>query len=472
MKTIAIIGGGFSGTMAAVNLARLSGKSLRVVIINGRRPLGRGAAYGTSRSEHLLNVAARNMSALPDHPTHFVDWLRSRAEFSQVPDIDLREMFVSRKIYGDYVCGLLAACLHPIDPKSRVEVRAINDIAVGLSISEQRATITLEWGEAVTADAVLLATGNQPPASFACDSPLNFDRRYCADPWSDWQRHLPPATGHIVLLGSSLTAVDVIVTLAELNWGGHVTAISRSGLLPRPHFRGIVYPDFIAEHEGPLRLESLVQLVQQHCQKLERMSQNPAIAVDKLRPHTQRIWRELSLEDKRDFVARFATRWNSIRHRIAVPIHQRVTDALDAGRLEIVEGAIQSLAAREDRLDVRLKDPSGSERVVGADLVINCTGPQSRISRTESPLLQNVMQGGLVRPDELDMGIEVDDDFRVIGANGKTSNIIYAIGPLLKGSLWETVAVPELRVQAMGVAQTMLEQHHRTPREAVIEYLI
>ncbi len=472
MKTIAIIGGGFSGTMAAVNLARLSNRALRIIVVNGKRPLGRGAAYGTNRAEHLLNVAARNMSALPDHPTHFVDWLRSRSEFNHVDDPELREMFVPRKIFGDYVCALFATYRHPIDPKSRVEIRTIDDQAVGVTVAGDRATISLQSGEAVSADVVLLATGNQPPATFPCDSPLSFDRRYRADPWDNWHKVLPEADGHIVLLGTSLTAVDAIVTLEELQWRGHVTAISRSGLLPRPHFRGIVYPDYIAEQESPIRLENLVKIVQQQCQRLERMSQNPAIAIDKLRPHTQRIWQELPVEDKREFVTRYAARWNSIRHRIATDVHQRVTDALDAGRLEILEGAIQSLAPREDCLDVHLRDPSGTERVVSADLVINCTGPQARMSKTESPLLQNMLQSGLIRTDPLDMGIEVDEDFRVVGAKGKASSRVYAIGPLLKGSLWETTAVPELRGQAMGVAQTMLHQHHRTPQEYVLEYCI
>ena len=75
MKTVAIIGGGFSGTMAAVNLARLSDSPLCIQLINDRYPLGRGVAYGTRREEHLLNVAARNMSAVPDHANHFLDWL-------------------------------------------------------------------------------------------------------------------------------------------------------------------------------------------------------------------------------------------------------------------------------------------------------------------------------------------------------------------------------------------------------------
>jgi uncharacterized NAD(P)/FAD-binding protein YdhS len=114
MNTVAIIGGGFSGTMTAVNLARFADQPLRVVVINGRRPFGRGTAYGTNRSEHLLNVAARNMSAFPDHPEHFVEWLRTRSEFDEVPEAELREMFVPRRIYGDYIRSLAAIYLHPM----------------------------------------------------------------------------------------------------------------------------------------------------------------------------------------------------------------------------------------------------------------------------------------------------------------------------------------------------------------------
>ena len=50
----------------------------------------------TRRPEHLLNVVARNMSALPDHPTHFLDWLRTRTEYADTPDAVLRETFVPR----------------------------------------------------------------------------------------------------------------------------------------------------------------------------------------------------------------------------------------------------------------------------------------------------------------------------------------------------------------------------------------
>jgi uncharacterized NAD(P)/FAD-binding protein YdhS len=471
-KTIAIIGGGFSGTMVAVNLARLSDKPLRALIINSGRPVGRGAAYSTQRSEHLLNVAARNMSALADHPSHFVDWLRSRSEFSAITETELREMFVPRRIYGDYICGLAGGYLHPIDPKSQVELQVVDDEAVDVSIKENRLTVSLKAGESVLADVAVLATGNQSPATFPCDSPLSHDRRYRADPWGNWFEHLPSASGRIVLLGTGLTAVDVIVTLTELNWQGKIIAISRNGFLPRSHFRGIVFPDFIPESTSGMTLDALVKLVEEQCRRLERMSQNPAIAIDKLRPHAQRIWQDLSAADKREFVSRYSAKWNSIRHRIAKSIHQRVSDALDAQRLEIVEGAIESLSARDDGLDVHFREPMGKLRLVDADLVINCTGPQTRLSQTDSPLLQNLLNRGLVRPDEVDMGVAVDKDLRVLNVEGQVSNAIYAMGPLLRGTLWETTSVPELRNQSLAIAQSILVQQRPIPHEDVIEYWI
>jgi uncharacterized NAD(P)/FAD-binding protein YdhS len=48
------------------------------------------------------------------------------------------------------------------------------------------------------------------------------------------------------------------------------------------------------------------------------------------------------------------------------------------------------------------------------------------------------------------MGVEVDDEGRVV--NEGAADWLYALGPLRKGRLWETTAVPELRAQAQAIA--------------------
>ncbi|MEM7473600.1 MAG: FAD/NAD(P)-binding protein [Planctomycetota bacterium] len=474
MTTIAIIGGGFCGTMTAVNLARLSNQPLKIKLVNSKRPLGRGTAYGTKRGEHLLNVAARNMSALPDKPSHFVDWLRSRFEYAETPVDQLREMFAPRRVYGDYLRGLLSASMNPIDARSSVRIEAIEDEAVDVALDDSgSATVQLKDGDSFQADRIVLATGNQPPAPFPSPSPLRFDPRYRSDPWDEWISRLPPAGGTVVLLGSGLTMVDILLTLGDIGWEGNIVAISRSGRLPKSHFRGIAYDDYVPEDVESLGLHGLRKLIQFHCEKLKQMSQNSAIALDKLRPHTQKIWQSLTVEDREQFLRKDAAEWNVTRHRIAASIHNRVTDALDAGRLRVISGTIQELVAGEQQIEVILSDQEGMEFRQAGDLVINCTGPQLRFSKTASPLFRNLLERQLVQADEMDMGVRVDENFAALAPNSQTSGTLYAIGPLLRGSLWETTAVPELRVQAMRVTEKLLQREPTTMQETdVLEYYI
>ncbi|WP_278471670.1 FAD/NAD(P)-binding protein [Gimesia maris] len=456
MKKVAIIGGGFSGTMAAVNLARLSSSPLCIQLINDKYPLGRGVAYGTRREEHLLNVAARNMSAVPDHANHFLDWLRTRVDYSDLPDPQLRETYVPRRIYGDYLRSILATYMQPIDRHHPAEIQVIEQEAVDIEFNfEGSAEITLKDGSTIDADRVLLATGNQPPCPLAEDA---FSHPgYCAEPWGNWMEHIPAPSENIIVMGTGLSMIDVFLTLSEQNWQGHLIAISHNGMIPQSHFRGIEYPDFLPEEPENLGLENLVQLLEKHCRQLQRIGENPGIVVDRLRPHTQKIWQKFELKEKQEFLKRYAARWNVIRHRIAQPIHQRVTEAITEGRLSVVRGRITGLEADGDRVCVNVLNRAGDSQQVKGGLVINCTGPNSGFSDTSVPLFQNLLQRGLIRPDELDMGIDVGADFATIDAEGNPSEFLFAIGPLMKGTLWETTAVPELRGQAMRVAQLLLD---------------
>ena len=460
-RHIVIIGGGFSGTMAAVNLARLSRVPLRVTLVNHAYPPGRGIAYGTRRPEHLLNVAARNLSALPEHPNHFLDWLRTRSEFSETPEAELRETFLPRRLYGDYLRSLALHYTQSADRRSAVQVECVQDEALAIEPQDGRAAVILASGQRLTADKVLLATGNEPPTDLPGGEALANHPAYCANPWLDWEGKLPPVSESIVLLGTGLTTVDAIVTLLALDWRGTIHAVSRHGLLPQSHFKGIEYSEFppAGVDVATLGLESLAKLIAEHCTRLRGRHENPAIIVDKMRPHTQRVWQAFSDVERRQFCQRHAARWNVIRHRIAPTIHQQVTAALAQGRLTITSSAITQLESDGPRIRVQLRDRDDRPAYLNGALVINCTGPHTRFSATRSRLLQNLLASGLAQPDSMDMGVRVDSDFTVITRDGKRSEWLLAIGPLLRGTLWESIAVPELRGQALRVAQTLLDEN-------------
>ncbi|MFO1436925.1 MAG: FAD/NAD(P)-binding protein [Verrucomicrobiaceae bacterium] len=440
---IVIIGGGYSGTLAAVNLVRLAARPPRITIINDLRPDGRGVAYGTRRLEHLLNVAARNMSAFPDLPDHFVSWLRTRGEYDLVPDYELRERFIPRMIYGDYLKSLAHHHLHEVN---HVKAEAI-DI-------QDDGTISLSDGSEIKADRIVLATGNEAPADLPGAESLTAHPAWAGNPWLPWHEKLPPDTGTIILLGTGLTTVDAIITLRALGWLGRIHAVSRHGWLPNAHFRGIDYPDFPPADVdlADLGLEKLLALMEHHCARLRERGANPAIIVDKMRPHTQRIWQRFSLEEKKAFARHHAARWNILRHRIAPEIHAQIASAQLTGQLQVHAANIERVESTGDRVRVILSP----DKQLEGDLVLNATGPQTRFTATKSVLLQNLLHRGLIGPDDMEMGIRILPDHTVINRDGRPSPHLLALGPLLRGTYWETIAVPELRGQARRVAETLL----------------
>jgi uncharacterized NAD(P)/FAD-binding protein YdhS len=93
-------------------------------------------------------------------------------------------------------------------------------------------------------------------------------------------------------------------------------------------------------------------------------------------------------------------------------------------------------------------------------------------------LLRNLLRRGLIEPDDMGMGLRIDDDHTIISRDGQRSPVLLALGPLLRGTFWESIAVPELRGQAWRVARTILDAH--ADKEAIrwdeattaLEYMI
>ena len=467
---VAIIGGGFSGAMTAVNLARLAQRPLHVTIVNGQRPLGRGVAYGTRRIEHLLNVAARNMSAFPDLPDHFLQWLRTRSEFDTVLERDLREKFIPRMIYGDYLRSVVHHHLQAADGLTSVTAEFVEGEATDI---EPDGTIYLADGRRIAADRIVLACGNETPAELPGAETLTEHPAWMANPWLPFEQRLPADGGTLIILGTGLTTVDAVLTVRALGWPGTIHAVSRHGWLPHAHFRGIEYPEFppTGVDLAELGLKKLIDLIEEHCARLRELGANPAIIVDKMRAHTQRVWQKLSLEDRMTFARSWAARWNVLRHRIAPEIHAQVASAELTGQLQVHAGGIERVSASGSQVQVHL---STGEKLAG-DLMINATGPQSRFSATRSTLLQNLLRRGLITSDDMDMGVRIDPDHTAIAGDGDRSPLLLALGPLLRGTLWETVAVPELRGQARRVAESLLGHQPTTPTteaDVMMEYMI
>lgn len=443
---VAVVGGGFSGVMTALHILRYAADT-GVILIEHQPSAGLGAAYSTLDPDHLLNVRAGNMSAWPDRPSDFLDWTAQHGPKLAAGD------FATRADYGRYLKDLLA---RQADGEQR-RLTVICDEVVDLCPTEAGWRLSTKAGRVLAADGVVLALGNPSPGAVpGLEADLAASPRYVADPWR-WRATSDDANDEpILLLGTGLTMVDVVLTLSSQAPRRPLVALSRRGLTSRRHSAAV--PD--APSSSPSSEASPLATLQwlRRCTPAEHWRG----AVDALRPVSQALWRHWTARQKTSFLRHARAYWDVHRHRLAPVVADRLDGLVDAGRLRIETGRLSRLELEEPKgVRVTWRPRGGAAQTSQVfEQVINCTGPAGDIRSTPSPLLGQLFQTGLARPDPLSLGIDVDETSRVIDRDGRAHPGLLAVGPVTKGAFWEIIAVPDIRVQAAAVAQALVT----TPR--------
>jgi uncharacterized NAD(P)/FAD-binding protein YdhS len=422
---VAIVGGGFSGTMVAANLAR---RGIDSTVIEANGQAGRGAAYSTTEPSHLLNIRAHNMGAWAEDPGHFAD----REQVA--PD-----SFAERRQYGRYLRAILDEAI------ASGRTRVVADRALGATRDSGRWRIELESGELVDCDALVLATGNQPPAKLPFAEEAG--DRLVDNPWGERARSVIAQCAEkgldVLIVGTSLTTVDTVLSLDAAGHRGRLLALSRRGKIPLPG--GPHDPSPVEWEQAPRpKVREIAKWLRKRSSDMDWRS-----AVDSLRPHSHRLWQSMPLREKRLFLRYGRPWWDIHRHRIAPQVRSRIDELNNAGRLEVVAGRIIGVRRTDDGVDVTYRkrgrhEPEPPQRF---GYIFNCTGPLADIRRTDEPILRDLLAQGAVTPDELAIGLAVDDRSRAGPAER-----LWALGTLTKGRYWEIIAVPDIREQAAAVA--------------------
>ncbi|HEX7362381.1 MAG TPA: FAD/NAD(P)-binding protein [Bryobacteraceae bacterium] len=440
LHTIAIVGGGVSGSLTALNLVRL-GVGSRVVLIDPARKPGLGLAYSTPSMEHLLNVPAGKISVFPDKPGHFLEWLRTRYGSSVSA-----EEFAPRAVFGQYVQSLL-------ERTSRIE--HIRSTAIGCWLADGKATLKLAAGSYLRANAVVLATGNYPSAELpGIHQSAKAAGIYAHSPWDKAAYASLAASAPVTLIGSGLTSVDALLLLRERGHRGPITMMSRNGFLPRRHAPYQPLPACIIEGAAPKSAWELL-----HTVHLAIKSGLPWRAViDSLRERTNELWQALPLEEQRRFRRHLQRRWETVRHRMAPAVADRIEKELAAGSLEVISGKLLAVDCCAGGASVTIRRKQESTRVWRASRVINCTGPNMDYTRVGSPLLDSLFEQGIITPGPLRCGLWSNEKGALRAEDGTCSSVLFNIGPGRQGMLLESIAVPELRTQAAGLAAVLSAQ--------------
>lgn len=470
--SVAVIGGGFSGTTLAAQLLRNSGPSFSIAVIERTGLPGRGLAYGTESDAHLLNVPAKDMSAFPEDPEHFLRWAKSNFDWDTQPG-----SFLPRPVYGRYLGSLLSDAILS-DGERRLQWKKDEARSIA-STGDIEIEIELRSGARILADKVVLALGNFPsgdpllPGRNAANRPHDLHdlpQLYFASPWSAASFAGLDGLASILLLGSGLTAIDAAVELRRRGFTGTIHFLSRHGLLPHSHREHVPWPVYWNEH-SPKSARGLLRLVREQVREALRQGIDWRGVMNSLRAVTPRIWQSLPKAEKRRFLRHLRPYWEVHRHRAAPEVAQLIADEMSSRQIQLHAGRITNYREVGNAVEITHRQRrSRKECRLLVDRVINCTAPETDCRRLRDPLLANLLTTGMVRPDPLCLGLDVSADGALIAQDGTTSELLYAIGPVRKGSLWESTAVPEIREQARKLVEHLVNAiRPATPGNQVVE---
>lgn len=461
-NSISIIGGGFAGTLLARQIIQRTNQ-YTIYLFNHTSELAKGVAYDCTQNTALLNVNAAKMSAFPDDNNHFLNWCLKQPMYKYDSQSIIASAFLPRKIYGEYL-GSIWKETKELAKENGCELVVLNEKVIRLNESENKFEILTET-EKILSDFCVLATGNEQPGKpkNVSDSFISGEN-FFANPWKiDFSKvnyELP-----ILIIGNGLTMVDTVLSLRENNFQQKIISISPNGfnILPHRNFN-LDFQSKLATIQTPISLLELIHLFNKEVKTLRRFGVSPEPIIDAFRPNVARVWRQFSNVEKTKFMGRVRHIWGVARHRIPFVSYDKIMKEQINQQLEILAGKLLELKENNVGNEATLWDKRTRKKVnflVGS--VINCTGPETKVIATANKLLQNLFENGMITQDSLNLGLSVNvANYRTINSKNQENSRLFAIGSLLKGELWESTAVNELKTQAKELAVLLTNELPKT----------
>lgn len=485
-KKIAIIGSGASGVTSLIQLVQKQLQiyrdiSLDILIFEKKEEWGKGMAFGTGQEDHLLNTKSHLMGIFPKEINHFVSWLKENKKriHSEYPDVSVNEEgFVPRMLYGMYLQEQLETYIEK-GTKEGISIETIQGKVVAAQISiNNQAILRLENGDEYPVDFAILATGNPDPSAFI---ELNKYPNYVKLPWpsSRLLQTIEHKKSSVAIIGSSLTAIDALLTLTENGHKGKIIFCSLEGLLPRVQSKREVdferkyltvenaYNKMRQEKRGFL-VKHLFELFKKEAEaasdkkinwkKQNRIGKDPLKLLKEdirlakkqnnlflnilysIRYESYEFWKLLDDDQKLLFIRTLKTDSDINRHAMPLINANKIKKLLESGQLEIV-GDTDDVVYKKNKFVVMTK--SGKKDV---DYVINASGPESDVKKIhDQPLIEDLLNKGYIAPHPAGGILANLNTMNVISPTRKRPSPFYVVGHLLSGlqidvnSLWFNV---------------------------------
>ena len=465
---IAIVGAGCSAVLLCKELARQGHDAAvsEITVYETTGHFGPGLPYGqaTTTPEFILNMATSTLGTDVEHAYGFLKWLKAQPGCETT---DLND-YVSRRQMGQYLAKELELARHTL-ARFNIQLRTLAQTVIDVKAEHPGYTVTTAQGDE-RFDNVVLAVGHLKK-----QTPYPDLAHYYANPYHDLERLKtqvrPGAT--VGILGTKLTAVDMALMLSWLG-AGHVAIYSNSGRIPL--VRGAVLDNpvgtqrrlpervsisgflnsfrrmrsFSAEYKGLFAPLEPLERLQREIQAAAHV-RDWQIWLDATKTWIDEFWTRLDTVQKRRFQRKYQGLWMSYRHPMPLDNALKLEALVKAGRVSIHRGY---KATRADAQGNILIDLSG--QTLSVDYAIDATGFAGNLARLDSPLIENLLDRGLIRQNSHG-GIAINPTTHLIdGQRG-----VYAIGPLTQGSLFYVSAIERLAVHARNLVTHLMTNNSR-----------
>jgi uncharacterized NAD(P)/FAD-binding protein YdhS len=506
---IGIIGGGsiavsFLSSLAIELMKNSSSTNIEILMFDPQRELGSGCYWTSDVDSNILNTRADAMSVIEGDKLHFLKWLKNnKSDWKpHFPNLTVSpDAYLPRSLFGKY--------LHDVYEKS---VSAIQTLGVKFTHIADEVTDTLRMMDGLCLDTkssgafevnhIVLCMGNLPSTLFT-----NFQgiTGYHHNPYPS--RHLITQIQQddsVCVIGTSLSAIDSIVSLVESGHRGKIVCISRNGRFPsvrggltqRVPLKAITrekIDSIVKISDGKLKLTDIKVLLVEEIERIEGKKFNLAGILNseanvfdyldaeiELSSTTERVWQSvvyatnniidyiwhrLDTEDKRTFYKLYRGLW--LRYRVSFPLQNsiKLKSLIKTDQLSVFSG-FQEINYENDKKSFAIRfncHQRSFESTVITKHVINATCFSMDVESTNVPLIKNLLRRQFATANEFG-GFEVDyETGMLIYPNGIKMQDFSVLGSLTNGVyFWTNAFDVNVRIAArqaknLGIKIAQLE---------------
>ena len=380
---IAIVGGGSVGISFLLQLVEnaINAKindQIEVLLFEPQNIIGPGYAYQADFTCNLLNTRADSMSIKSNEKVHFISWLKANESLWKFdyPDVEISpEAFLPRSLFGLYLANMYELAIKQAKQHNILFYHIKDEVIDVIPINNHNNLLDTKFHGVFIIDHLVICMGNMPSKPINNLSGISgyFNSPY---PCKEVVEQIP-TNASVCIVGTSLSAIDAVLSLKEHGHNGNIICVSRNGRLPsvrgnlnqplklKQLTRGTI--DEIAQKNGgyitlwniaQVLLNEYTELTGEKCDidlilnakigmhdyiaqeisqsnSMERIWQSIIYATNSIIDY---VWHKLSDTDKYIFNKYFRSQWLSYRVSFPLANAQKIRNLLSTDQLHVFGG--------------------------------------------------------------------------------------------------------------------------------------